>query len=107
MKILTRKDELMLLAILRLKDEASLVRLREHLIEHTGKKWSIGNVFVSLDKMEQLGYVHVRLGEPSAKRGGKAVKFYNASKDGLKALREAKAMQDGMWEGVHEIVFNG
>lgn len=106
MKTLTRKDELMLLAILRLGNEASLVKLREYLIQKTAKPWSIGNVFVSLDKLEELGYATPRLGEPSAKRGGKAIKFYHVTTDGLKALREVKAVQDGMWEGLYEVVFN-
>ena len=106
MKFLTRKDELMLLAILKLMDDASLVRLREHLIEQTGKSWSIGNVFVSLDKLEGLGYIRPKLGKPSSRQGGKAVKYYSITEAGLQALRETKAMQDGMWSGVYDMVFN-
>ena len=106
MKTLTRKDELMLLAILRLGDEASLVKLRELLMEQTGKQWSIGNVFVSLDKLEEAGFIRAKLGEPSGKRGGKAVKFYRITKLGLRALRQIKELQDGMWSGVYDLVFS-
>ena len=105
MKYLTRKDELLLLSILRLGVEASLVKLREYLNNSTNKNWSIGNVFVSLDKLEDLGYIRPNLGEPTSRRGGKAVKFYTVTDAGLKALKETKEMQDGMWEGLHEAVF--
>ena len=105
MKYLTRKDELMLLSILKLADDASLVKLREFLIDSTKKSWSIGNVFVSLEKLEELGYIAPKLGESTAKRGGKAVKFYHVTDNGLEALREIKEIQDGMWDGLTDVVF--
>ena len=106
MEYLTRKDELMILSILRMGKSASLVKLRELLNENTDKKWSIGNVFVSLEKLENLGYISTKLGEPTGKRGGRAVKFYIVSKVGMTVLKETKKMQDGMWEGLHETVFD-
>ncbi|MBN2357715.1 helix-turn-helix transcriptional regulator [candidate division KSB1 bacterium] len=104
--MLTRKDELMLLAILKLGEEASLVRLRELITEQTGTEWSIGNVFVTLDKLEAMEYIQATLGEPTAKRGGKAVKFYHVTREGLTALRQTKQVQDGMWAGLVDLVFN-
>jgi DNA-binding PadR family transcriptional regulator len=106
MKMLTRKDELMMLAILKLGEESSLVKLRELITEQTGKEWSIGNVFVTLDKLEASEYVETSLGEPTGKRGGKAVKFYRLTKEGLTALRQAKEVHDGMWSGLIDLVFN-
>ncbi len=103
MKYLTRKEELLLLAIFRLKDDAYLVRIREYLNNNTNKKWSVGNVYVPLDKMCKLGYLQTQIGEPSAKRGGKAIKYYSLSRDGYKALVETKKVQDSMWEGLQEI----
>jgi PadR family transcriptional regulator, regulatory protein PadR len=105
MEYLTLKDQLMILSILKLGKEASLIKLRELLNNNTDKKWSIGNVFVSLERLESLGYVTIKLGEPTGKRGGKAVKFYLVSNAGMEGLKETKKMQDGMWEGLHDIVF--
>ena len=105
MKLLTRKDELMLLAVLRLGAEAaSLVALRELLVESTGTSWTVGNVFVSLDKLEGAGLITSSLGEPTARRGGKAVKYYSVTTSGLQALREIRAVQEGMWDGLHDMV---
>ena len=105
MDYLTRKDELMILSILKLGDEASLNMIRDHLNTNTDRKWSIGNVFVSLERLENLGYVHPKLGEPTGKRGGKAVKYYHVSKAGMHVLKETRKMQDGLWEGLYDVVF--
>lgn len=99
MKYLTRKEELLLLAVLQLKDKASLVSIRKLLNKSTGEEWTVGNVYVALNKLQKTGYLECSIGEPSAKRGGKAVKFYTVSKDGLKALEQSKKIQDLMWQG--------
>lgn len=105
MEYLTRKDELMILSILKLGKEASLVKLRALLNSNTNKKWSIGNVFVSLERLENLGFVFTKMGEPTGKRGGKRVKYYFVSRAGMEVLQETKKMQDGMWEGLNDVVF--
>lgn len=105
MKYLTMKDEILLLSILRLKSDAYLVNIREYLIKSTVKKWSVGNVFVSLSKLENQHYILPRIGDPSAKRGGKAIKYYDITDLGFEALINTKKMQDEMWNGLHNIVF--
>jgi DNA-binding PadR family transcriptional regulator len=98
MKYLTRKEELLLLAILRLKDAASLVSIRELLNKSTGEDWTVGNVYVALDKMQKSGYLESSIGEPSSRRGGKAVKFYKLTPEGIKALDMSKKVHDFMWQ---------
>lgn len=50
MKYLTRKEELILITVLKLKEQASLVQIRRQLIASTGHDWSVGNVYVPLDR---------------------------------------------------------
>jgi PadR family transcriptional regulator PadR len=100
MKYLTRKEELILLAVFKLGDGASLVRIREHLTASTGHEWTVGNVYVPLDRMSKLGYLESRIGNPTAQRGGKAVKFYLLSKKGENALLELRRVHDKMWAGI-------
>lgn len=104
MNFLTRKEELILLAVLQLSDEASLVFIREYLAKSTGKRWSVGNVYVPLNKMDRLGYLETHIGAPTAQRGGKAVKFYRLSRKGLDALTEIKKVHDRMWAGLSDLV---
>jgi PadR family transcriptional regulator PadR len=98
MKYPTKKEELLLLAVLRLGNEASLVSIRKLLSESTGENWSVGNIYVALDNLLKAGYVEAFIGAPSAKRGGKAVKYYRLTEEGLKALAEIKKIHDIMWQ---------
>ncbi|MCP4724716.1 MAG: hypothetical protein GY863_06755 [bacterium] len=98
MKFLTRQEELILLTIFRLKDNAYIVKIREHLMNHTGKDWSIGAVYVPMDRLRKLGMLDTVIGEPTAKRGGKAIKYYRLTNKGVKSLEEIKKVQDVMWE---------
>ncbi len=98
MKFLTRQEELILLTVFRLKDNAYIVKIREHLVDHTGKDWSIGAVYVPMDRLRRLGLLNTVIGEPTAKRGGKAIKYYGLTEKGVNALEEIKKVQDVMWE---------
>jgi DNA-binding PadR family transcriptional regulator len=102
MKYFTRKEEMILLSILKLGDCASLVKIREHLKTSTGQEWTVGNVYVPLDRMNRLGYLESRVGDPTAQRGGKAVKFYRLSKKGKEALMELRKVHDRMWAEIPE-----
>ena len=99
---LTRKEELILLAVHKLGDSASLVKVREILNVSTGHEWTVGNVYVPLDRMTKLGYLETRVGEPTARRGGKAVKYYILTRLGKEALAELKRVHDTMWNGVSD-----
>lgn len=99
---LTRKEELILLAVHKLGDSASLVKVREILNVSTGHEWTVGNVYVPLDRMTKMGYLEARVGEPTARRGGKAVKYYVLTRQGKEALAELKRVHDTMWNGVSD-----
>ena len=104
-KYLTRKEELVLLAIFRMNDEAYLVNIREYLNTHTGKRWTVGNVYVPLDRMTKLGFLDSTIGPPNTKRGGKAIKYYKLSRKGYEALLEIRKMNEVMWDGFDHLVF--
>lgn len=101
---LTRKEELILLAVRKLGDMANLVGVREILNVSTGHDWTVGNVYVPLDRMTKLGYLETRVGNPTPRRGGKAVKYYALSRQGKEALAELKRVHDTMWSGVSDPV---
>ena len=105
MKYLTRKEELILLTIFKLEGSASLVKIREHLTISTEQEWTVGNVYVPLDRMSKLGYLESHIGDPTAQRGGKAIKFYRLSKKGEEALFELRKVHDRMWAGIPEMAW--
>ncbi len=103
---ITRNDEMILLAILKLGEGAYLVSIRDYLNESTRQKWSIGNLFVAFEKLESTGYITADIGKPSSKRGGKAKKFYSVTKFGIQALKTVKSVQDGLWNDMYDYVFS-
>ncbi len=102
MRLLTRKEELIMLAVFHLGNSASLVNIRRFLNRYTKKRWSPGNVYVPLDALTRKKYLDYSVGEPSPRRGGRAKKFYRLTATGIKALAELKKLQDRFWTGVLE-----
>ncbi len=100
MKTLTRTEEQILLTIYHLQDKAYLVTIRDMLKEMTGKCLDIGTIYVPLKRLDHNGYLMSYYGEPTAVRGGKAIKFYKLTAKGYKALAAMKRVQDRLWKGV-------
>ncbi|HUE84758.1 MAG TPA: PadR family transcriptional regulator [Vicinamibacterales bacterium] len=93
-------EQLILLALARLGDDAYGVTIRETLIERTGRKPSFGAIYSTLRRLEQKGLVRSFLGSPEAVRGGKAKKHAVITPRGRSALREAHGAVVRMAEGV-------
>lgn len=101
---MSRQEELILLSAHYLGKKSCLIHIREYLIESTKTEWSISSVYVPLNRLEKLGYLKTELGDPSSKRGGKAIKYYFLTKLGEKALSEIKAIQDLMWKNAGSLI---
>jgi len=99
MKYLTRQEELILLAVFQLKDEAYLVTIRKFLRKYTGKNWSVGAVYVPLDRLTKMEFLDTHIGGATAKRGRNAVKYYRLTEQGIEALNELKNLNAVMWAG--------
>ena len=103
---ITRNDEMILLSIFRLGENAYLVTLLELLNKITEKKWTIGNLFVALEKLEESRFISSRISDPTKKRGGRAIKFYSVTEKGVSALKKVRSVQDELWNGLDEAIFS-
>ena len=103
MKILTKPEELLLLAVCNLKEKAYGVEILKYVSEKTGSEWSIGSIYVPLDRLARLHFVETYLGEATAKRGGKKKRYFRITKDGLETLRENKRIQDELWSEMPDL----
>lgn len=83
-------EQLLLLALLRLKEDAYGVRIREAIQARTGRTVSPGAVYTALDRLERRDLVSSRLGEPSPERGGKRRRYYRLEPAGAALLRESQ-----------------
>ena len=100
MKILSKPEELVLLAVFKLQDEAYGVTIRNLLINETGVDWSIGAVYVPLSRLSRAGFLETTIGEPTAERGGKRKKYYHRTPRGIKALTFTKKVNESMWTNI-------
>jgi len=96
--LLTKLEELFMLAVFHHNDPASLVDIREYLLERTGKDWAIASLYIALDKLKKKGFVESFKGEPKHIRGGKALRYYLITERGIQALKKTWKMQEGMWK---------
>lgn len=103
MKYLSRPEELVLLTLWKMNDEKYGVNIRKFLSDMTGKYWSIGSVYVPLDRLETKGYVKSYLGNATAERGGKAKRYYEMTEDGLEQLSEIQKVYAAFWEDVPDL----
>jgi len=99
MKLLTLREQYILLAVFHLKDNAYLGTIRDFLKKYTNKNPAIGTVYAPLDRLRKRGYLDTVIGGPSPKVGGRSIKYYRLTAGGTEALREMKRIQDEMWTG--------
>ena len=105
MKELTKTEEILLLAIWRLKDDAYGVKIRQYVSQIIGKEFTYGNLYSALSQLAKKKYVKKSLGEPTPDRRGRRKIFYTISAIGLKALKAAREMNQKMWEDITDYAF--
>lgn len=93
-------EHIVLLALVRLRDRAYGMRVRQEIEKRTGRDVSIGAVYATLDRLESKGYVSSWLGEPTTERGGRAKRFFQLEAPGLAALSTTEKVLRRMRRGI-------
>jgi len=99
MKLFTKKEEQVLLAIYHLGDRAYLIPIREEIKRYTGKYYSVGTIYAPLNRLHTYGYLTVHEARPERSSGGKPIKYYRLTKKGKAALAALEKQTSLMWEG--------
>src|SRR5438309_11427888 len=96
-------EQMVMTAILSLRDEAYGVSIHEK-IQRLAKprKTSLGAIYVTLDRLEDKGYVKSWLTDPTPERGGRSKRCYHLEALGERALQESAATARRIWETVEE-----
>ena len=102
-KYLSRPEELVLLAVWKMEENPYGINIRKFVMELTGKYWSIGSIYVPLDRLENKGYLASRLAEPTPERGGKSKRLYRLTEEGLKQLEEIQIIYQAVWKNMPDI----
>ena len=99
MKYLTRPEEIVLLSVWRLGDNAYGVTIRELVQKLTGRYWSVGAVYVPLERLEKKGYVRSFGSPPLPERGGRSRRYFALTEAGMAELEEVKRVNLKIWRG--------
>src|SRR3954449_3156352 len=95
-------EQLVLLGVRRLDDEAYGAAIRQEIHARSGRDVSINAVYTTLDRLEGKGLRRSWVGEPTAQRGGRRRKFYALRPAGAAALRQAYHAFTAMAGGLEE-----
>jgi DNA-binding PadR family transcriptional regulator len=91
-------EHLVLLALLRLDQNAYGVAIMDEIAGRTGRDVSRPAVYIALRRLEAKGLVSSRLGEPTPERGGRAKRYFTLERAGLRALQDSRAALLRMWK---------
>ena len=93
-------EQLVLLALIRLGDEAYGMAVRREIEARAARDVSIGAVYATLDRLEDKGLVRSRFGEPAETRGGRAKKCFTITGAGARSLEKSQQALRQMLEGL-------
>ena len=100
MNYLTRQEEIYLLAIWRLQENAYGVKIKKKIAEMTQRSLSYGALYFTLEQLFKKEYVRRTVGEPTPVRGGCSKIYYNLTTKGKEALKNAYKLQESIWDGI-------
>jgi DNA-binding PadR family transcriptional regulator len=91
---------MVLLAVMRLADEAYGVLILQELLNLAGREVTFGSIYAALDRLERKGFVRSWLGDPTPERGGRAKRYFRVTRAGVRALKMTRTALTNLWSGV-------
>jgi PadR family transcriptional regulator, regulatory protein PadR len=99
-ELLGSLEHIVLLALVRLQDNAYGMTVRREIESRTGRNISIGAIYATLDRLESKGLITSYVGEPTAERGGRAKRMFTLEAKGQKALQASQEALRSMASGL-------
>ncbi len=93
-------EQIVLLAILRLGDDAYAIPLRQEIEERTGRSVARGALYTALERLEAKQFVVSRMSAPLPERGGRSRRYYAVTPAGLDAIKAARHSLLQLWQGL-------
>jgi PadR family transcriptional regulator PadR len=90
-------EELVLLTIAGLADQAYGVAIKEDIEGRSKRKISLGALHSTITRLEEKGLVKSWLGEPTQERGGRRKRFFEITYQGKVTLNRVKELRDDLW----------
>jgi PadR family transcriptional regulator PadR len=96
-------EELVLLTVAALQEEAYGVEIKRELEDRLKKKLSVGSIQSALKRMEEKGFLTSAFGEATQKRGGKRKRIYTATPYAHRVLAEMREIRAGLWRSIPKL----
>lgn len=97
-------QEIVLLSILILNDEAYGVRIQETIAQRTGRGISRGALHSALSRLEGKGFIGSKMAGATKERGGRRKRYYSITNSGKIALRDVRSLRENLWKEVPELI---
>jgi DNA-binding PadR family transcriptional regulator len=94
---------MVLLAVLRLGEDAYGMPIGRELEEKRGRDVLMGSVYAALDRLEVKGLVASSMGDPTPERGGRAKKYFKLTAKGVREVRDTQRTLVKLWRGLPEL----
>jgi PadR family transcriptional regulator PadR len=91
---------MVLLAVVRLGDDAYGVPISKELLALAGREIALGSIYAALDRIERKGFVASVLGDPTPERGGRAKRYFRVTPAGIQALKTTRKALTSLWSGI-------
>ena len=100
MDFLTRLEEAIMIAVLRLGDDAYGVSINNEVANISGRSYTLGGLYFALDQLVRKDFLRKRVGGATTKRGGRSKTYYRLTTAGREALLAVRDYQRQLWESV-------
>lgn len=98
--LLTDFELMILLAVLRVGEEAYGVPIAREIEITAGRSVLLAALYTALDRLEGNGLVTSEMGDPTPERGGRAKRYFKVTGKGLKAVKETQRALTALWTGI-------
>jgi DNA-binding PadR family transcriptional regulator len=102
MILLSRGEEIILLAVYKLQGNAYGVTIRELVHDDIGRYWPFGVIYKTLKKLKAKGYVEKIASDPVSERGGRTRYYYEITPEGVSALEKILSIHSSIWGGIKD-----
>ena len=96
-------QEIVLLTILVLDDDAYGVTIKREINEKVNRNISRGALHTALTRLEEKGFITSERGEGNPDRGGHPKRYYTVTNKGIEALREARELREQLWNQIPKL----
>jgi len=102
-ELLTDFELMILLATLRVGEEAYGVQIAREIEETSGRRVLLGAAYAALDRLERNGLVSSEVGSPTPERGGRAKRYFQVTPRGLRAARDTQRALVALWQDLPQL----